>query len=70
MSDPKRLLAADPLSAGLGGKTHFAVAGQSSSGAPGDVRMYQWDSGVSPPMAGATCSLPVDVLKLTHRRIL
>lgn len=47
MSDPKRLLAADPLSSGQGGRTHFAVAGQSASGAPGDVRMYQWDSGVS-----------------------
>lgn len=50
MSDPKRLIAADPLSSGHGGRTHFAVAGQSASGAPGDVRMYQWDSGVSNPL--------------------
>lgn len=50
MSDPKRLIAADPLSSGHGGRTHFAVAGQSASGAPGDVRMYQWDSGVSSPL--------------------
>lgn len=50
MSDPRRIVLADPLARGpmAGGsrRTRFAVAGQGSPGGSGDVKMYEWDGEV------------------------
>lgn len=46
MAEPRRIVLADPL-ARPGEVTRLAVAGQGAPGAPGDVKMYEWDGHVS-----------------------
>jgi len=46
MAEPRRIILADPLAV-PGDRTRFAVAGQGAPGAPGDVKMYEWDGVVS-----------------------
>lgn len=46
MAEPRRIVLADPL-ARPGAPTRLAVAGQGAPGAPGDVKMYEWDGSVS-----------------------
>lgn len=47
MAEPRRIVLADPLAGPSTAHTRFAVAGQGAPGAPGDVKMYEWDGEVS-----------------------